>query len=95
MEDARRVVEELGIPMTVLEKDILSVREAAANGPKRCYYCKRALFTQLWAAARKDGYFCLLDGTNASDDADDRPGMQAIRELAVPFTSSGMSEFQN
>lgn len=83
MEDARRVVEALDIPMTVLEKDILSVQEAAANGPKRCYYCKRALFSQLWAAARKDGYFCLLDGTNASDDADDRPGMQAIRELEV------------
>ena len=51
MEDARRVVEALDIPMTVLEKDILAVPEAAANGPKRCYYCKRALFTQLWAAA--------------------------------------------
>ena len=53
------------------------------NGPQRCYHCKRALFTGLWEAARRDGYGVLLDGTNASDDAGDRPGMRALRELEV------------
>ena len=33
--------------------------------------------------AGKDGYSLLIDGTNASDDAGDRPGMRALRELSV------------
>ena len=41
LEDARRLAEELGIPMTVVDMDILSVPEAAENGPDRCYFCKR------------------------------------------------------
>ena len=94
LEDAEKLTAQLGVPMTVVEKDILSVPEAAANGPGRCYYCKRALFTALWEAARRDGYAVLLDGTNASDDAGDRPGMQALRELEVrsPLRECGVTK---
>ncbi len=94
LKDARRITDELGIPMTVIQVDILSVPEAAANGPRRCYYCKRALFSTLWERARKDGYEILLDGTNASDDAGDRPGMQALSELEVrsPLRECGMTK---
>lgn len=83
LEDARRLASELEVPMTVVEADILSVPEAAANGPQRCYHCKTALFSRLRQAAREDGYTVLLDGTNASDNAGDRPGMRALRELEV------------
>ena len=84
------------VPMTVIEEDILAVPEAAQNGPKRCYYCKRALFSSLREAARRDGYPVLLDGTNASDDAKDRPGMQALRELQVrsPLRECGITKEQ-
>ena len=94
LEDARRLTYELDIPLTVIQVDILSVPEAAANGPGRCYYCKHALFSALWERARKDGYEVLLDGTNASDDAGDRPGMQALRELEVrsPLRECGMTK---
>ena len=94
LEDARRLASELAVPMTVVEADILAVPEAAANGPQRCYHCKTALFSQLWAAARDDGYTVLLDGTNASDDAGDRPGMRALRELEVrsPLRECGLTK---
>ena len=82
LRDAQRLAGELSMPLTVIEFDVLSVPGAAANGPERCYHCKRALFTRLLEAARADG-FSLLDGTNASDDAGDRPGMRALRELSV------------
>ena len=92
--DAKRLAEELDVPLTVVEADVLAVPEAAANGPRRCYYCKRALFTTLWQRARADGYTVLLDGTNASDDAGDRPGMQALRELEVrsPLRECGITK---
>lgn len=96
LEDARRLARQLSVPLTVIEADILSVPEAAANGPERCYYCKRALFTHLWEAARRDGHTLLLDGTNASDDAGDRPGMRALRELEVrsPLRECGVTKAQ-
>ena len=92
--DAKRLAEELDVPLTVVEADVLAVPEAAANGPRRCYYCKKALFTTLWQRAREDGYTVLLDGTNASDDAGDRPGMQALRELEVrsPLRECGITK---
>ena len=94
LEDARRLAEELDIPMTVVDMDILSVPEAKENGAERCYYCKRAIFTHLWEAARSDGYSVLLDGTNASDDARDRPGMRALREMEVrsPLRECGITK---
>ena len=92
--DARRLAEAVGVPMVVVEADILSVPLAAANGPDRCYHCKKALFTKLWEQARRDGHTLLLDGTNASDDAGDRPGMKALRELAVesPLRLCGLTK---
>lgn len=81
--DARRLAEELDAPLTVMEADILSENRVAANGPQRCYFCKNILFQRIWKQAREDGYTLLLDGTNASDEAGDRPGMKALRELAV------------
>lgn len=94
LEDAGRLAGELEIPMKVVGMDILSVPEAADNGPDRCYYCKRALFTCLRDAARADGYTVLLDGTNASDEAGDRPGMRALRELDVrsPLRECGLTK---
>ena len=93
-EDARRLAGEVGVPLRVVEADILSVPLAAANGPDRCYHCKRALFALLWEAARRDGHTLLLDGTNASDDAGDRPGMRALRELQVrsPLRECGLTK---
>ena len=92
--DARRLVRELNIPMTVIEADVFSVAGAVANGTDRCYHCKRALFTLLWQQVRADGHTLLLDGTNASDDAGDRPGMRALRELMVrsPLRECGLTK---
>ena len=94
LEDARRLAAELDMPLTILELDVLSVEKAVENGPRRCYYCKRALFSRLRQAAADDGYPVLLDGTNASDDAGDRPGMVALRELEVrsPLRECGITK---
>lgn len=93
-EDAKRLAQQLGCEMTVLQLDVLSVPEAAANGPRRCYYCKKAGFSRLTEQAKADGFDLVIDGTNASDDEGDRPGMQAIRELGVrsPLQECGLTK---
>lgn len=94
LRDARRLAEELAVPMTVIRADILANPAVAANGSDRCYHCKTALFSLLWQRARADGYPLLMDGTNASDDAGDRPGMRALLELSVcsPLRECGLSK---
>ena len=93
-EDAKRLCREIGAELTVLELDALSDPAVAANPVDRCYHCKRNLFGTLAARALADGYTLLLDGTNASDDAGDRPGMRALRELHVrsPLRECGLSK---
>lgn len=96
LEDARRLASLLHVPLTVLEYDILSEPAVTANPPDRCYHCKRSLFRLLTRRAAADGYTVLLDGTNASDQADDRPGMRAICELQVrsPLRECGLTKAQ-
>ena len=81
--DARKLAGELGADLRELPLDVLSVADVRRNPENRCYYCKRAIFSALCAAAREDGFDTVIDGTNASDDAGDRPGMKALEELRV------------
>ena len=73
---------QLGVELRVLEASPLEDEQVRANGPLRCYYCKRMIFSALVSAAAADGFSEVWDGTNASDDASDRPGMRALAELS-------------
>lgn len=92
LEDAQRFASELNVPMEILHLDILCKPEITANPADRCYHCKKEIFSAIIRAARRDGFPILLDGTNASDDADDRPGMRALAELSVrsPLRECGL-----
>ena len=94
LDDAERLCAQLGVPLTVLELDVLKNEAVTANPTDRCYHCKTALFGALSARALADGYTLLLDGTNASDDAGDRPGMRALKELHVcsPLRECGLTK---
>ena len=94
LEDAKKLAAQLGAQMEILTLDVLSVPKVVENPQNRCYYCKTALFSAMTAAAKKDGFTLILDGTNASDEAADRPGMQALRELSVrsPLRECGLTK---
>ena len=92
--DARKLAAGLGAEVTVLELDALADPRVAANPADRCYFCKQNLFRTLKERAVADGYPVLLDGTNASDEAGDRPGMRALAELSVrsPLRECGLTK---
>ena len=94
LDDAVRLVRELGTEMKILDLDILRYRDVADNPADRCYHCKKILFSEIIKAANGDGFDILLDGTNASDESSDRPGMRAIAELSVrsPLRECGMTK---
>ena len=83
LEDAKKLAATLGAAMTILDLDVLSDPVITKNPANRCYHCKKKIFGAIMAQASADGYSLLIDGTNASDDASDRPGMKALQELEV------------
>lgn len=96
IEDVERIKNELSAKLKVLELSILENETVAANPEKRCYYCKREIMGAITAEAKADGFQLLMDGTNASDDQEDRPGMQALSELNIvsPLRLCGINKEQ-
>ena len=92
--DACRLCGELGVELHIIPLDILACEQVRGNPSDRCYHCKRALFGALRKRALADGFPVLIDGTNASDDAGDRPGMRALGELSVrsPLRECGLTK---
>lgn len=71
------------IPHLFIETVEFSDERYRLNPKERCYYCKLALFSKLSDYARRAGYKSILDGTNASDLMDYRPGYKVITELEI------------
>ena len=94
LDDAIRLAQQLEVEMKILSVDVLASDEVLSNPADRCYHCKRVIFGTIMQAAADDGFTTLLDGTNASDDADDRPGMRALQELSVlsPLRECGLTK---
>jgi uncharacterized protein len=94
LDDAKRLAEELGADMQIIHVSVLADPQVKANPANRCYYCKQGIFQTIRKAAADDGFTVLLDGTNASDDAADRPGMKALQELLVrsPLRECGLTK---
>ena len=94
LQDAYRLAVQIGVEMTVLELNVLDNEKIVSNPLNRCYYCKTAIFGALKKQALADGLALVIDGSNASDDADDRPGMKALTELSVrsPLRECGITK---
>ncbi len=64
------------------------------NPPDRCYICKKTLFSELLSFAGNNGYKYVIEGTNADDTSDFRPGLKALRELDIrsPLLEAGLTK---
>ncbi|MBI4410581.1 MAG: ATP-dependent sacrificial sulfur transferase LarE [Gemmatimonadetes bacterium] len=94
LEQARECARRFGIPHLEIWTDELSDPNYAANPTNRCYFCKTELWGRLQALAAERGLAVVLDGSNADDVADFRPGMQAAREHGVrsPLLEVGLTK---
>lgn len=80
-ERERKRFERAGAHVVVIETDPLADPDVAANPADRCYHCKRLGFQRIVDAARELGARVVLEGSNADDTGDYRPGTRAVREL--------------
>lgn len=94
LEDARRLAENMGAKLVQLNLSVTDDELIMSNPADRCYHCKRRIMGAIKEAALADGYELLVDGTNASDDSDDRPGMRAQAELGIrsPLRECGITK---
>ena len=94
LRDAKRLAQSLHVELKVLELPVLEDANIVENDKDRCYHCKRKIFSFILEAAQHDGFPLLLDGTNADDREEDRPGFRAIAELGVrsPLRECGLSK---
>lgn len=81
------------IPVTFAVPD-LSIAQVAMNRRDRCYWCKRAMAAALNARAAAEGAEAVMDGTNADDLSERRPGLAAMREAGVrsPLAEAGYTK---
>lgn len=94
LRDAVALAERLGAPYRVVATNEYLDPNYAANPVDRCYFCKSELHDQLHLLAAAEGWNAIVDGTNASDLGDYRPGMQAARERGVrsPLLEVGITK---
>ena len=93
-QDALRLASQLGADIQVLTLDVLACPDVTVNPKNRCYLCKQHIFDNILRQAKADGYDTVLDGTNASDQVSDRPGMKALQEMKVlsPLRLTGLTK---
>jgi uncharacterized protein len=93
-EEAVRLARKLGAEHVLLQTEEMEEPAFVANGPDRCYHCKHIRFRQLRDYADRKGYKYVVDGTNAEDVGDHRPGRKAARELGVrsPLEEAGFTK---
>lgn len=89
---AVRVADAAGLRHEFIRTGELERPDYRANPVNRCYFCKHELYTQLTALARARGIAAVVDGNNADDRGDYRPGRQAAREFGVlsPLDEAGL-----
>lgn len=91
---AREVAVRFAIPWLEIDTDELADPRYAANPSNRCYFCKSELWSKLAGVARERGLRTVLDGSNADDVGDHRPGTAAAEERGVrsPLLEAGLGK---
>lgn len=93
-ETARAVADRFGIPVLEVDTDELNDPRYAANPSNRCFFCKGELWSRLLPVAREHGLAVVVDGTNADDLGDWRPGKAAAEQAGVrsPLAELGFAK---
>jgi pyridinium-3,5-biscarboxylic acid mononucleotide sulfurtransferase len=94
LQDAKRFAKKIGIPHITIQSEELDIKNFSGNPPDRCYYCKKELFQKLKHIANEHKFNKVLDGSNADDVFDYRPGGKARQELGIisPLKDVGLTK---
>lgn len=91
---AQEIARSLGVTHRIVHTEELASEDFARNPPDRCYHCKKELFEKLRRLAADEGVSFVMDGSNADDLRDHRPGRKAAAEFSVrsPLVEAGFTK---
>ncbi|WP_197282085.1 ATP-dependent sacrificial sulfur transferase LarE [Dethiosulfatarculus sandiegensis] len=94
MDDARKVADELGVKLWEVDAQELGDPDIQANPNDRCYFCKRLRLKYLLNFAREKDLGVVLEGSQADDAFERRPGKKALDELGgvTPLADAGIGK---
>jgi len=95
IEEAKKIAETLGVKHIIVEDDsILQNPEFINNPPERCYICKKINFKKILEISKENNIEYVIEGSNADDLKDYRPGRLAIKELGIrsPLLEIGLTK---
>lgn len=94
LESAIETIKNIGVEPHVINADILNYDDVTGNPPDRCYFCKKKIFLLLRDFSGSMGIEEILEGTNADDAGDYRPGKKALAELGIrsPLMEAGLTK---
>lgn len=94
LQDAKLFAKTIGIPHVIIHSEELDINKFSKNPPDRCYYCKKELFKKIKQIAQQHHLNTVLDGSNADDRFDYRPGAKARKELGIrsPLYEVGLTK---
>lgn len=92
--EAIELAKDIGIKHKIIHSEELDIKGFKENPINRCYYCKSELYSKLKRVAVEEGFKHIIDGTNADDIGDFRPGRKAAKELGVksPLLECGFTK---
>jgi len=94
LEEVRKFVRDFRLPHLFIDTHEIEEENYQSNPTDRCFYCKDELYGRLNELCREKNIQWIIDGTNADDPSDHRPGLEAARRQGVrsPLQESGLSK---
>ncbi|WP_447963350.1 ATP-dependent sacrificial sulfur transferase LarE [Nitrospira sp. Ecomares 2.1] len=94
VEEVKQLSAAIGAPLQLVETDQLQIESFVKNDATRCFHCKTDLYRLLSSLRDAVGFHTIVDGTNVDDLGEDRPGINAARQLGVrsPLVEAGLSK---
>jgi len=94
LEQAKQFTKNMRIKHVIIKSEETEIDDFSKNPNDRCYYCKKELFSKIKQIANEEHFNYVLDGTNADDIDDYRPGLKALQELGVvsPLLDVGLTK---
>jgi len=83
IDEASQFASSHNIPHVIIERDPLKDKDFKCNPENRCYLCKTGLYEDIISVKEEKNFDTIIDGSNADDLLDYRPGMQALKELNI------------